>query len=196
VSLSEESKKALIKLLEVGVARSSERLAKMSKTEWDIATASTKEIAEDRLLVATNAGKEPSLAARLSVREGLKADFGVFFPEKSAIPIAKAVLREHAWGMKNVKNILENTIGEVSNILAQSSVGALADECETAITLSVPTVQRGTKEALLCEFFAEYDDSAKLLLMSHVELYSGDLSATCSLVMLFNSKDIARLLEA
>lgn len=195
MSLSTEAKQRLIGLLEVGIERSSERLGKMSKTEWDIATSSTKEIAEDRLLVAANAGKVPALAARLSVRECVRAEFAVFFPEASALAVAKAVLRDHAWGMKKVKNVLENTIGEISNILAQSAVGALADECETAITLSVPTVKRGTKEALLCEFFAECDDPEKLLLMSHVELFSGGLSAVCSLVVLFDVADLASLLE-
>ncbi|MFH2202452.1 MAG: hypothetical protein ABIJ96_05025 [Elusimicrobiota bacterium] len=196
MSLSEEEKQSLIKLLEVGVERSSERLGKMSKTQWDITTASTKEIAEERLLVAANAGKQPALAARLTVADNLSADFAVFFPEKSALAIARAVLRDHAHRMKQVKNVLEHTMGEVANILAQSVVGALADEYETSITLSVPAVSRGAKEMLLCTFFAECDDPSKLLLMSHVELFSGKLSAECSLVALFDPEPLDRLFHA
>lgn len=187
MGLSEENKKKLISLIEIGVERSSERLGKISNTKWDISTGSTKEISTEKFLIAANAGKTNALGVRLGAKEGIRTDMAIFFPETSARAIAREMLRDHAWGMKKLDNVLELATGEISNILGQSIIGAIADECETAITLSVPQVTQGTKEELLCAFFSDCEDPSKVLFMSHVELYSGALSATCSMVALFDS---------
>lgn len=196
MTLSVEDKKSLIRLIEAGVARGSEKIGKITKTEWDIATETTKEITEERFLIAANAGKEKAVGCRLSSESNLGVDVAVFFPETSARSLARAMLREHARKYKGIKNVLEAATGELSNVIAQSVIGAMADELNTSITLSVPKVGRGTKEELLCEFFAESDDPSKFLVMTHIELYGEDLSAHCTLVLLFDSKGLASLLAA
>ena len=71
----------------------------------------------------------------------------------------------------------------------------MADEYGETIILSVPDVIKGAKAKLLSEALKAYDGRTDVLLMSHVEMFSENLSAECSVVLVFNAEAIQGLLQ-
>jgi len=83
----------------------------------------------------------------------------------------------------------------VSNLLAQSLIGGLADEFDALVILSVPEVRKGTKVGLLTSVLEDYDGRSDVLLMSHIELYAENLSAECGMVLMANIGALRRLFD-
>jgi len=187
MNLTPEEKETITRLIEEGVTRSTERLSKMSRTEWAVMSSSTNEIPAVRMLAWFQRSRDQHVAARFRSGQGVPLDFLIVYSEKSARAVADAVTRPYRKAMETLTNLLELTIGEVSNVVAQSVVGLLGDEFDRPIILSVPEVHRGPKAALLGVALEAYDGREDVLLMSHVEMFSEDLSADCSMVIIVNA---------
>ncbi|MBI2362056.1 MAG: hypothetical protein HYV15_01550, partial [Elusimicrobia bacterium] len=71
-----------------------------------------------------------------------------------------------------------------------------ADQFGKTVILSVPQVTRGKKADLLAAALESYDGRKDVLLMSHVELFSSDLAADCSMVLVVDSKTLHNLVRA
>lgn len=187
MNLTPAEKERVTRLIEEGVVRSTDRLGRMSRTEWSVMASSTNEIPAVRMLSWFRRSREEHVAVRFRSGEGVPLDFLIIYSKKSAQAVTDAVTRPFAERVKSFANLIELTMGEVSNIVAQSVVGAMADEFERAIVLSVPEVHRGPKAELLAVALDAYDGRDDVLLMSHVELFSEDLSADCSMVIIVNA---------
>lgn len=194
MNLTLAQKETVTRLLEAGVARSTQLLAKMSHTQWGIAASSINEIPVVRLLSWFQREQGHCIGARFRARADVPLEFLVLFTDTSSKSVAAAVTRPFADKMARLKNLVKLTIGEVSNILAQGVVGSLADEFDTTIILSVPEIHEGTKTEILGKVLEDYDGRQDILMMSHVDMYSQDLSAECCMIVIVNSESLRRLL--
>lgn len=183
-------------LIEEGVGRSADRLGKLSRTQWGVMSSSTSEMPAVRLLSWFQRAKDDHVAATLRASGDIPTEAVLIFSAKSATAVADAVTHPWAERMKALPNLVELTIGEVSNILAQSIIGALADQFEKTVILSVPEVSRGPKVDLMARALDRYDGRKDLLLMSHVEMYSTDLAADCAMVLIVDSATLQALVKA
>lgn len=195
MNLSLAEKERIQALVEEGVSRSTDRLGKLSHTQWGVVSSSTNEIPVVRLLSWFNREASPHVAATLRASEDIPTEAVIIFSEKGAAAVTEAVTRPWAEKMKALPNLLELTVGEVSNILAQSVIGALADQFDKTVILSVPSVTRGKKADLLAAALEGYDGRKDVLLMSHVELFSNDLAADCSMVLVVDSQTLHKLVR-
>lgn len=186
MSLTLQEKDTLTRQLETGAGRASERLGKMSKTEWGIMTSSIKEIPPVRLLSWFDRCEREHVSARFRCAENVPLEILVIFPAESAQAVTDAVAKPFSARMQKLPNLVELTIGEVSNIMAQSLIGAMADDFNQTIILSVPEVGRARKVKLLSDALEDYDGRQDVLLMSHIEMFSENLSAECGMVVWVN----------
>lgn len=195
MALSLRERERIQALIEEGVVRATDRLGKLSHTQWGVMSSSTDEIPAVRLLSWFARAKEPHVAAMLRAPAEIPTEAVIIFSAKSAEAVAEAVTRPWAERMKALPSLLELTIGEVSNILAQSVIGALADQFEKTVILSVPEVSRGSKAELMGRALERYDGRKDVLLMSHVEMYAQDLAADCAMVLIVDSATLAALVK-
>ena len=188
MGLTLPEKERLTALIEEGVVRSTDRLGKLSHTTWGVMSSSTDEMPAVRLLSWFNRVREEHVAAILRAERDIPLEVVLIYSEKGAAAVTEAVTRPWAQRMKQLPNLVELTIGEVSNILAQSIIGVMADQFEKTVILSVPVVRRGAKADLLASALERYDGRKDVLLMSHVEMYSNDLAADCAMVLVCDSQ--------
>ncbi len=188
MNLTLAEKERLTSLIEEGVVRSTDRLGKLSRTEWGVMSSSTNEMPAVRLLSWFNRVKEEHVAAVLRAERDIPLEAVLIYSSKGAAAVTEAVTRPWAERMKALPNLVELTIGEISNILAQSVIGVMADQFEKTVILSVPEVHRGAKADLLASALERYDGRKDVLLMSHVEMYSNDLAADCAMVLVCDSR--------
>lgn len=196
MNLSVREMERIQALIEEGVARSTDRLGKLSHTQWGVVSSSTNEIPAVRLLSWFQRAKEDHVAATLRASVEIPTEAVMIFSAKGAEAVSAAVTKPWAERMKALPNLVDLTIGEVSNILAQSVIGALADQFEKTVILSVPEVTRGPKVELMARALERYDGRKDILLMSHVELYSNDLAADCAMVLVVDSATLQQLVKA
>ena len=196
MNLSVREMERIQALIEEGIGRATDRLGKLSRTEWGVMSSSTNEIPAVRMLSWFQRAKEEHVAATLRAPADIPTEAVLIFSAKSAEAVAEAVTKPWAARMKTLPNLVELTIGEVSNILAQSIIGALADQFEKTVILSVPDVSRGAKVDLMAKALERYDGRKDVLLMSHVEMYSNDLAADCSMILIVDSATLQALVKA
>ncbi len=195
VELSEQEKETLTRLIEAGVVRITDRLGKMSHTEWGVTSSSIKEMPVVRVLSWFARSKSPHVAALFRSDTEFPLEFLVLFSEKSAKSVTAAVTGPFSDKLKNLDNLVQLAIGEISNIVAQSVLGVLADEYGASIILSIPKVQVGPKAELMVGALENYDGRRDTLLMSHVDMYAENLAAECSMVVIANTEGIRKLLK-
>jgi chemotaxis protein CheY-P-specific phosphatase CheC len=193
--LSLGEKETVTRLLEAGVTVSTDRLGKMSGTQWGVMSSSIKEMPVVRMLSWFTRSKTKHYAVRFISDSSVPLEFLILFTDKSAQAVTGAVTRKYADKMAHLKNLVELTIGEVSNVVAQSVLGVLADEYDASIILSVPSVSSGEKAELMAKALETYDARKDTLLLSHVDMYSENLAAECSMVIIVNTEDIKKLLS-
>ena len=187
-------KAAFTRLMEAGISRSADLLGKMSNTKWGIVASSLNEITAVRLLTWFHRDGGKYMGARVASRADPSMEFLVLFPDKSSKAVTAAVTRPYARRLEKLPDLLQLTIGEVSNVLAQGIIGVLADELGQTIFLSSPHVVGGTKSGILSDALNEYDGRQDMLMMAHMDLYSENLSAECSVVVIANTASLRRIL--
>lgn len=193
MSLNLKETETLTRLLETGTVRSADLLGKMSRTEWGVMSSSIKEMSVVRVLAWFQRTEGKHVGARFRSGSSLPLDVLVLFSEPSARAVTDAVTKPFG-AMRELKNLVALTIGEVSNVMAQSVLGTLADAYGASIILSAPEVQEGTKVDLLAKALDAYDGREDLFLMSHVDMFSENLSAECSMIVTVNAAALRRLL--
>lgn len=184
----------LKRLIWEGVTRSADRLGKLSRTQWGVLSLNTDEVQVVQLLSWFHGAKEGHVAAILRADRDIPTTAVLIFSEADARVLTETVTRPWAERMLRLPNLVDLTVGEVSNILAQCAIGALADQYQKTIILSTPRVRRGAKAELLAEALERFDGRKDTLMTSDVEMYSNDLAAKCSMVLIYDSVSLHEML--
>jgi chemotaxis protein CheY-P-specific phosphatase CheC len=193
MDLSTQNRELFTSLIEKGVSRSAEALGRMSRTEWGIMSASTNEIPAVRLLSWFDRDKSTHYAARFDSKNDVPLEVVMLFTEKGAGAVTEAVTKPFSERLREMDDLVSLTIGEVSNIVAHNVIGAFADKIGRTVILSVPEVHVGPKAQVLGRSLEGYDGREDVIMLSHVELYSENLAAECSMVLIVNEEELAKL---
>ncbi|MBI5242583.1 MAG: hypothetical protein HY922_02725 [Elusimicrobia bacterium] len=194
MNLTLAQKETVTRLIESGVGRSTDLLGRMSHTKWGIVTSSINEIPVVRLLSWFQRDNGPHMGVRFRSRADVPLEFLILFTGRGAKSVTEAVTKPYAGKLEKLPDIQKLTIGEVSNVLAQGVIGAVANEYDLTIILSVPEVIEGTKTDILAAVLGDYDGRQDILMMSHIDMYSENLSAECSMVIIVNADSLQRIL--
>ena len=194
MSLTLAQKENLTRLIEAGVNRSAELLGKMSRTQWGIMASSLNEMPVVRLLSWFERDHGRYIGTRLTPRDLLPMQVLILFSDTNSRVVAEAVTRPYASKLGKLPDLVKLTIGEVSNVLAQAIVSSMADSVDMELILSVPEVLEETKSHILSTALEDYDGRNDLLMISHVDLYSENLSAECSVLVIINEDLLQRIL--
>ncbi|HAH08389.1 MAG TPA: hypothetical protein DCM05_17995 [Elusimicrobia bacterium] len=186
MSLTSEQKDLVVKLVQGGVQTSTERLGKMSRTEWGVNFSGTQEISPVSLLSWFTHNQQNHLAVHFRSTSDVPLDILVLYSEESARSIVRAVTQPYEETLAPVQDLLPKMIGEVSNVLAQNVLAALSDFCRIVIILTVPEVKEGAKASLTAAAMEDYDGRKDILLLVHVQLHSERLNAECSMIVIIN----------
>ena len=195
MELNPKSRQLFTSLIEEGVSRSADALGKMSRTEWGVISSSTNEIPAVRLLSWFHRDKTPHVAAGFESDKDFPLEVVLLFSEKGAKAVTEAVTKQFSERLRRMDDLVRLTIGEVSNIVAHSIIGALADKFDRTVILSVPDVRVGPKAEVLEKSLERYDGRNDAILLSHVEMFSENLAAECSMVLVVNEAALAELFE-
>ncbi|PCI34845.1 MAG: hypothetical protein COB53_11540 [Elusimicrobia bacterium] len=196
MNLKPESLEIFTGLIEEGVSRSADALAKMSRTEWGVMSSSTKEIPAVRMLSWFDKSKVPHVAASFDSEDGFPMSIILLFSEKGAQAVTDAVTQPFSERLSRMNDLVRLTVGEVSNIVAHGIIGALADKFGQTVILTVPDVRVGPKADILAKALVRYDGRKDIILLSHVDMFSKDLSAECSIVLVIDESSLIELFAA
>lgn len=196
MSLTLQEQELLTRLLEAGTVRSTDLLGKMSNTEWGVMSSSIREMSVVRVLSWFSKASGKYLSVQLRSDGKLPLEFALFFSEKSARAVTDAVTKPFSEQMKKIPDLVRMTIGEVSNVMAQSVLGLFADEYRVSIILSVPKVFEGKKVDLLAAALESYDGREDVFLMANVDMFSESLAAECGMIVTANSAALRNILAS
>lgn len=195
-SFNAEEKKRIEQLLEEGVALSADKLGELSNTPWDIVSTSVEEMPVIKVLSLFKNDPTPHLAAHLRSRSMLPVELLILFPEPSAKAVTDAVIKTTTEGLRRLADPKQTIIGEIGNIMGQSVLRALANALKISIILNVPELSAGKKSSLLGEAFGNFDGQRETVIFSRIDMSSNDISAECSMAIIFNVELMRRLLRA
>ena len=194
MALGIKDREIVDRLLRSGVMRTMERLEKLCGGKWGIMSSSVREVQPVSLLQGFNKTKKDCVGAYFQSSSMIPLEFLITFSASGAASLAKAVIKPFAERMRDTRDLMTLTVGEVSNYLAQSVLTVIADEFNLMIILKPPEVLVGPKAQLLSRAFNHYDGRRDTLLISQVDIYSQSLSADCSMVIIVNSELFQKLL--
>ncbi|MBI4386767.1 MAG: hypothetical protein HY551_05245 [Elusimicrobia bacterium] len=193
MNVTADQQKVLAALIEQGIDKSTERLAQMTKTRWEMSTMSLTTASGDRIqtLVAPAAGTHYGVCFTAP-----GATFVAMFPGESARRVVQAFTKGGGERLKAVADLEKNAIAEISNILVNAVAGVIADTLDRALIVSAPEILEGAKNKLMETALRRSDNKNSFALMSYVSMSSSDLSTDCLLVILLNSELLENLLTA
>lgn len=185
----------MVSLIHAGVQSSTERLGRLSETEWGVNFSGTQEMSPVRVLSWFAHNAQNHVAVRFRSTSEMPLEMVILFSEASARSVAEAVIRPYKDSLTGVKDLLRSTIGEVSNILAQNVLAVLSDRAGVSIILTVPEVDEGSKSDLASSALEGYDGRRDILLLANVQLHSERLDSECSMMVTINEAAMRGLLS-
>ena len=195
MTLAESARDLMVSLIHAGVQSSTERLGRMSQTEWGVNFSGTQEMSPVRVLSWFTHNQQTHISVRFRSTSEMPLEMLILFSDASARAVAEAVTRPYKDGLGAVQDLTHSTIGEVCNILAQNVLAVMSDRYQVSIILSVPDVDEGVKADLASAALEDYDGRKDILLLAHVNLHSERLDAECSMMVIVNEAVMRGLLS-
>lgn len=195
-AFTDRERKIVEGLIEEGVTLSAEKLGQLSGTPWTVISASVEELPVVRVLSLFREDKVPHVAAHLKSRSMLPVEILILFPEPAAKSVSDAVIRSAGASLGMVEDPRKVVIAEISNIMGQGVLRAMANTLKVSIILDVPKVREGLKSSVLGEAFGSFDGQKETVLFSRVDMSSEAMSASCSMALIFHVDLMRRLIAA
>jgi len=182
-------------LLEEGLSLSVERLGVFTGLEWDIVTSTVDEMPVIQALSRLHTDKTPHFGAHLKGRAILPVEAVILFPEPSAKALTDSVLTKASDALKSLPNPMEAIVAEVSNIMGQAVLKALADKLEVAMILGVPLLSLGLKSEILGSAFTEFDGEKDAVLLSRSDMVTGSDQVSCTIALIFRVRIMRQMIR-
>lgn len=193
-AFSAQQKAFVAEIFEAGAAHSAQRLEQISNIRWKIISSSVEMLTVSGAASVFQSDTAGHLGAHLRSQppqSPISLECLVLFPSRSVQPMAEAVTAKSS-GMKAVPDRVNAIIGEVANVLSQGIIKALADKLGTSIILSVPQVLMGSKSDILSKVLYKVGGKKDAVILTHIELRSENLSAACSMILIFDADLLRR----
>ena len=190
----EGAEKELLRVIEEGVSRSADSLAKISRTSWSTQSVSIDASGADKVRARMAGEDAEHYGALLSVPGAV---FAMLLPKERALDLSKAFLGENALrpGFRLPKE--QDCVAEIANVVIHTVANSLADACDDAFMLSAPQMIVGRKADLLDIALAELRASGEnYAIMTYVHMSSESLSSDCTILLFMTKSFRGRLLKA
>lgn len=192
--LADSERDLMVSLIHAGVQSSTERLGRMSQTEWGVNFTNTQEMSPVKVLSWFTHNQQTHIAVRFRSTSDMPLEMLILFSETSANAVTEAVTRPYREGLGALANLTHSTIGEVCNILAQNVLAVLSDRAGISIILTVPELNEGAKAELTSSALEDYDGRKDILLLANVQLHSERLDSECNMMVIINEAAMRSLL--
>jgi chemotaxis protein CheY-P-specific phosphatase CheC len=192
MKLEDGTRSELFKLIEAGVFGSAERLAKMSGTTWQMQSVSVKMGSTEKPVYAKEDGDQ--LGSYFSMQGGF---FLVIFSQKSGAKVADVFLKRSTKPSESVLERQQMALAEISNVMVNAVVTALADACDTVLFISAPESMAGTRDSLVKQAIEKAKNSnSGFVISTSVHMSSPALASDCTVIFLIDSRLMQRLVNA
>src|SRR3989338_8015038 len=185
MNLTDSSQRCLLQIIGEGLDKSIERLAKISRTNWEMQT------------VSLDTGSSSHFSSILAADS--KDHYGTYFwmPHgflivlfaQSGLAVADSFLSDLSKKTESLDHLRQNALAEISNIVANAVAGALADACDVSIMISSPQMACGRKKELFNDALAKFkSEGENCIVMSYVHMTSADLATDCTMIIGLDAK--------
>jgi chemotaxis protein CheY-P-specific phosphatase CheC len=175
----------LLRLIERGVSLSADKLAKISRTDWNTQTVSINAAPIEEFRGNSLKDETDHVGAFFTMPGGV---FLVVFPARSAAAFADAFLPRSEKNPPVIADRERECLAEISNIVVNAVAGAVADACGASFFMSAPRMAWGKKRELLKQAPGYLSPPGEqYTVMAYVHMSSNVLSADCNMFILLNA---------
>jgi len=192
MEITAQDQKAILQLIEQGVEASAGKLAKISRTQWEIRTTSMKAYAKPEDYAELN---QPSQYFFGAYCQATGKMFLSYFTSRSAALLTQSFLAGSRRGLQATPQMQETAVIEVSNIVINAVAASLADRCGMAFILSAPKSVRGARADILKAAFGDFVATGKIF-SAYIHLASKEIAADCTLMLLLDDLIVNFILNA
>ncbi len=190
MKLAELEQKRLLKVFQAGADTCLRQLDKLSEAAWGTEALFLGD-ASQRQLEAMFAGSLEDCYGNWFWTEA--AAFLVLFSRKPGMVVTSRFTRAHSGPVDALANRDAKAVAEVSNILINSFVGALADALERDLIVSAPESMTDSRRELLLRGLHKFPGADKLALSCLARFLSPGLVAEFSVVCLLDEGSVEKL---
>lgn len=179
----------LVRVIGSSLDSASERLAKLSKTKWQMQTVSLRHFGSSEYSEFVTKDSQEGFGVLFTVPG---VSFVVFFSAKSATAVCRAFLGP-AYKVAGERE----AIAEIANIVINAVADAIGDAIQDMLLLSAPLVVEGERSAVMLRALESFrSGGVPSPVVSQVHMSAESLSADCVMILLMTSAVRARLESA
>ncbi len=192
MKITSDDQKAILGLLEAGIAASTSKLVAISRTQWSVKTAALKAYATADDFAELGQPSQYFFGAYCSSPGRV---FLSYFTSHSSAVMTQAFLASNRRSLQATPQMQEVAVAEVSNIVINAIAAALADRCGMAFILSAPKSVRGGRADIITAAFGALQPVGKIF-SATITLSSQDIAADCTLMMMLDDLIVNFILNA
>jgi chemotaxis protein CheY-P-specific phosphatase CheC len=181
-----DSAPGLVRVIGASLESASDRLAKLSKTQWQLQTMSLRHFDAAEYAASFSHDSQEGFGVLFTVPN---VTFVVFFSANSAESVCRAFM-----GRAFSANSERNAIAEIANIVVNAVADAIADATQDMLLLSAPRVVEGGRSDVMLRALDSFRLGGRPSpVVSQIHMTAESLSADCVVILLMSSELRARL---
>jgi hypothetical protein len=192
MEITRQDNKAVLRLIEKGIAAGAGKLAKISRTQWEIREILLQAYAKPEDYAELRPPNQYFFGAYCQAEGNMLLSY---FSSRSAALITQAFLAGNRGGRQATPQMQELAMAEVSNIVVNAVAGPLADHCGMAFILSAPTSVRGSRADIIKAAFGDFSGTGKIF-SARIDMSSKEIAADCTLMLMLDDLMVNRILNA
>jgi chemotaxis protein CheC len=151
VNLTDLERDALTELVNVGVSRAATHLSRMVADQVLLSVPSIEIVSRDEAARFLASREDSGLVA---VQQVFSSSFSgralLIFPETTSLELARTVLNGE-FSLEEIVDLEQDALAEIGNIILNGCLVVIANSLKENLTISLPTVLRGSSGRILLE---------------------------------------------
>ena len=183
IELTELEQDALTEVVNIGVSRAAASLRKMVGHQVLLSVPAVEIVSREK--AATLLGERESnglVAVRQSFFGAFSGRAMLIFPEENSLALARAVTGDEL-DEDELKEMEQEALAETGNVILNSCLATMANMLRRPLTMSIPTVCRGTGTTLFAEQETVEADGLVLFLYINFSVRQRDLRGYIAMMM-------------
>jgi chemotaxis protein CheC len=183
VDLTELEKDALTEVVNIGVSRAAASLRKMVGHQVLLSVPAVEIVSRDK--AATLLGERESnelVAVQQSFSGAFSGRAMLIFPEEHSLALARAVAGDEL-SSDEIADLKDEALAETGNIILNSCLATMANMLKRPLTMSIPTVCKGSASTLFEDPERNDKDARVLFLYINFSIHHRDLRGYIAMTM-------------
>ncbi|MFC1680083.1 hypothetical protein ACFL2T_07750 [Elusimicrobiota bacterium] len=192
---TDKERELLDGLVKAGMSLSAERMQKFSKSKWDILSSVVGQSSLEE--TRSSLGRDPDKHFGVHIRSRLPMPLEILliFPYWGVDALVQTVTKGLGGALKSQSKVEEMVLAEIGNVLGQGLIASLADGLGVPLILTVPEVTCASQTSLFSGVLEKSPADRDTILLSKVEMASGEICTSCSMLLLLDAGSIKPLLR-